>query len=204
MVNREFIDALASKAPTPGGGGASAYCGALASALASMVGNLTLGKRKYADVEAEVVATQERLSDVRDRLLALVDADAEAFAPLARAYGMPKETEEERSAKDAALQSALVGACEVPLAIMRACGEVVELSEFYLEHGSRLALSDVGVAVVFAKAALQGAALNVFINVPSMDDVDRARAYREEACALIERYGAAADAMYARVVREVG
>lgn len=204
MVNRDFIDALASKSPTPGGGGASAYCGALASALASMVGNLTLGKKKYADIEADVVVTQEKLAAVRERLLELVEEDAEAFEPLARAYGMPKGTPEEQEAKNAALQQALVGACEVPLEIMRTCKEVIELSEFYMLHGSRLALSDVGVAAVFAKAALQGAALNVFINVSSMDDVERAAAYRKEAEMLIETFGDKADHMYHYVVKEVG
>lgn len=204
MINRDFIDALASKAPTPGGGGASAYCGALASALASMVGNLTLGKKKYADVEADVIVTQEKLAAVRERLLELVEEDAEAFEPLARAYGMPKATAEEQAAKNAALQQALVDACEVPLEIMRTCKEVIELSEFYMLHGSRLALSDVGVAAVFAKAALQGAALNVFINVASMDDAERARAYREEAEELIGTFGEKADRMYLHVVKEVG
>lgn len=204
MVNRDFIDALASKSPTPGGGGASAYCGALASALASMVGNLTLGKKKYADIEADVVVTQEKLAAVRERLLELVEEDAEAFEPLARAYGMPKGTPEEQEAKNAALQQALVGACEVPLEIMRTCKEVIELSEFYMLHGSRLALSDVGAAAVFAKAALQGAALNVFINVSSMDDVERAAAYRKEAEMMIETFGDKADHMYHYVVKEVG
>ena len=118
MVDATFIDALASKAPTPGGGGASACAGALASALASMVGNLTVGKKKYADVEERMQAELVELDDTRARLLALIDEDARAFAPLAAAYGMPKGTDEERAAQSAALQKALVGACEVPLEIM--------------------------------------------------------------------------------------
>ncbi|MEG1746194.1 MAG: cyclodeaminase/cyclohydrolase family protein [Raoultibacter sp.] len=203
MVNREFIDALASKSSTPGGGGASAYCGALASALASMVGNLTIGKKKYAEVEGEVYITLERLASVRDRLLEQIDEDARAFAPLAAAYGLPRATAEERAAKEAAIQVALVDACEVPLDIMRNCAKVIELSDFLAYNGSRLALSDVGVAAVFAKAALRGAALNVFINTTSMDDRQRAERYRHEATSLIAVNGARADQLYQHVLKEI-
>ena len=118
MVDTKFIEARASKAPTPGGGGASAYAGALASALASMVGNLTVGKKKYADVEERMQAELVELADTREHLLALIDEDARAFEPLAAAYGMPKGSDEERAAQSAALQAALVDACEVPLEIM--------------------------------------------------------------------------------------
>lgn len=203
MVNREFIDALASKSSTPGGGGASAYCGALASALASMVGNLTIGKKKYAEVEGEVYITLERLASVRDRLLEQIDEDARAFAPLAAAYGLPRATAEERAAKEAAIQVALVDACEVPLDIMSNCAKVIELSDFLAYNGSRLALSDVGVAAVFAKAALRGAALNVFINTTSMDDKQRAERYRHEATSLIAVNGARADQLYQHVLKEI-
>ena len=165
MVNTEFIEALASKAPTPGGGGASAYVGALASALASMVGNLTVGKKKYADVEERVQAELLELEATRLRLLELIDADAEAFAPLAAAYGLPRGTEEETAAQRAALQVALVDACEVPLEIMRQCVQVIESCVFLGCHGSVLAVSDAGAGAVLAKAALLAASLNVRINI---------------------------------------
>ena len=129
----DFIDQLASAAPTPGGGGASACVGALARALASMVGNLTVGKKTYAAVEDDVRASLDRLAALRARLLALVDEDARAFEPLAEAYRLPKATPEEQAAKNAALQQALVGACDVPLAIMRAVAEVVDETA-YLAH----------------------------------------------------------------------
>lgn len=203
MVNRAFIDALASKDPTPGGGGASAYCGALASALSSMVGNLTVGKKKYAAVEADVIVSLEKLAALRERLLELIDEDAEAFAPLARAYGLPKATPEEQAAKNAALQEALVDACEVPLEIMRACAEVIEITEFMAAEGSRLAVSDAGVAVAFAKAALVGASFNVYINVASMDDADRAAAYRAEADELIDVWGDRAEATIELVMQAI-
>ncbi len=204
MVDTRFIDELASAAPTPGGGGAAAYCGALASALASMVGNLTVGKRAYADVEDDMRASLGRLAKVRGRLIALVDEDARAFEPLSAAYRMPRETPEQRAAKDAALQEALVGATEVPLAIMHACADVVRECDFMAHCGSRMAVSDAGVAVAFAKAALLGASLNVYINIGSMADEPRADRYRGEADALIAEYAARADEVYAYVAGELG
>lgn len=204
MVDTEFVDALASKAPTPGGGGAAAYAGALASALASMVGNLTVGKKKYAAVEERVQAELLELEDTRVRLLELIDADAEAFAPLAAAYGMPKGTEEEAAAQQAALQAALVDACEVPLEIMRQCVQVVESCVFLAKHGSVLAVSDAGAGAVLAKAALLAASLNVRINIGSMADGARAAAYRDEMEDLIAAGGALADDVYADVVERLG
>ena len=204
MVNTEFIEALASKAPTPGGGGASAYAGALASALASMVGNLTVGKKKYAAVEERVQAELLALEATRLRLLELIDGDAAAFAPLAAAYGMARDTDEAAAAQRAALQVALVDACEVPLEIMRQCVQVIESCVFMAKHGSVLALSDAGAAVVLAKAALLSASLNVRINIGSMADKARAKAYRDQMEDLIAAGGTLADDVYAGVVERLG
>ena len=187
MYDTSFIDELASAAPTPGGGGASAYAGALAAALASMVGNLTVGKKTYADVEDEVRASLARLDALRARLVALVDEDARAFEPLAAAYRLPKATPEEQAAKNAALQQALVGASDVPLAIMRAVADVVDEADYLAHHGSKLARSDAGVAAAFARAASDGASLNIFINAASMDDAAQAARYRGEADSLAAR-----------------
>ena len=204
MVDTEFIEALASKAPTPGGGGASAYAGALASALASMVGNLTVGKKKYAAVEERVQAELLELEATRLRLLELIDGDAAAFAPLAAAYGMARDTDEAAAAQRAALQVALVDACEVPLEIMRQCVQVIESCVFMAKHGSVLALSDAGAAVVLAKAALLSASLNVRINIGSMADKARAKAYRDQMEDLIAAGGTLADDVYAGVVERLG
>ena len=173
-MDTTFIDELASAAPTPGGGGAAAYAGALASALASMVGNLTVGKSRYADVEDEVRASLSRLEELRARLVALVDEDARAFEPLAAAYRLPKATPEEQAAKNAALQRALVDA-------------VLDEADYLARHGSKMARSDAGVAAAFVRAASDGASLNVYINVASMDDADRAARYRAEAELLAAR-----------------
>lgn len=204
MVDMQFIEALASKVPTPGGGGASAYAGALASALASMVGNLTVGKKKYADVEERVQSELLELEATRLRLLELVQADADAFAPLAAAYGMARSTDEEAAVQKAALQVALVDACEVPLEIMRQCVQVVESCVFLAKHGSVMAVSDAGAGAVLAKAALLAASLNVRINIGSMDDAARAAAYRDEMEDLIAAGSALADDVYEDVVRRLG
>lgn len=204
MVDTTFIDDLASSAPTPGGGGASAYCGALASALASMVGNLTLGKKKYATVEEEIAAVMAQLSEKRAQLLDLIDQDARAFEPLAQTYRMPSATPEEQQVKHSAQQAALIDAIEVPLAIMRTCADVLDLTDVMAKKGSRLAVSDAGVAAVFARAAIEGASLNVFINVASLEDSAKAQAYERAARDLIAENQTKAQALFAYVCDEIG
>ena len=203
MVDIRFIDELASATPTPGGGGASAYAGALAAALASMVGNLAVGKKTYAEVEGEVKGHLEALEGLRVRLIELVDEDARAFEPLAAAYRMPKGTPEELAAKQAAIQQALVGATEVPFDIMRTVARVVDHADYLAHHGSRMARSDAGVSAAFARAAVDGASLNVYINAASMDDDGRARLVREEALSLAAATRERCDELFDFVVKEV-
>lgn len=202
-INQDFINELASKAPTPGGGGASAYCGALATALASMVGNLTVGKKTYAAVEDEVKEALIQLEEQRNKFVELIDKDAQAFEPLSRAYRLPRATSEELAHKNKVMQQALVGATEVPLEIMEICAQVITTSKFLAHNGSRLALSDVGVAVLFAKAALKGASLNVYANASSMANEAQARSCIQQADCLIEEYGALADELYEYVIKEI-
>ena len=199
MVDTKFTDDLASGAPVPGGGGASAYAGALAAALGSMVANLTIGKPKFADREAELKRALESLDARRNELLALIDADAEAFSKLAACWKMPKATQEERAFRARAEQDALHAACEVPLSIMRVCALVVEADEYLVANSAKLALSDVGASAVLAKAALEAASLNVFINTGLMDEEERALAYEEEARRLIAKTGKAADEVHGAV-----
>lgn len=166
----DFLNRLASKAPAPGGGGAAALVGAAGVALGNMVGDLTTGKKKYAAVEEEILMLNARAEALRKRLEALVQADADAFTPLAAAYGLPRETPEQQARKAAVLAEALDGACAVPLDIMDACCEGIRLAADYAEKGSVLALSDAGCAALFCKAALQASALNVAINTKLMTD----------------------------------
>ncbi|WP_165044929.1 cyclodeaminase/cyclohydrolase family protein [Adlercreutzia sp. ZJ138] len=203
MVDMRFLNNLASADPTPGGGGAAAYCGALAAALASMVGNLTVGKKTYAAVEHDVQAALARLDDLRARLIALIDEDARAFTPLAAAYRMPKDTPEQAAAKDDALQCALILACEIPLLIMENVALVVDEIDFLAHNGSKMARSDAGVAATFARAALEGASLNVFINVASMRDEARAQQYRSQAECVLSSVVPRCDELFAFVRGEV-
>lgn len=195
----EFLTALASKAPTPGGGGASALVGAIGMALGNMVGSLTVGKRKYAAVEEQTQALNAEALEVRKALERLVTADAEAFAPLSDAYRLSAATPEERARKAQAMEVALDGACAVPLEIMRACCRALNLVELYAAMGSVMAISDAGVAAVCCKAALQGASLNVFINTKSMQDKDKAEGLNAEAYQLLEAGCCKADMIYQSV-----
>ncbi len=163
---REFVAALASNAPTPGGGGAAALVGAIGTALGNMVGALTVGKKRYAGVEAEIKALMVECEALQAALLDQVAADAECFAPLARAYSIPKDDPD----REAALEAATLNACTAPLEIMRLCARAIACAALFAEKGSRLALSDAGCAAILCKAALQAASLNVFINTGALRD----------------------------------
>lgn len=195
-MDTAFIDELASGAPTPGGGGASAYVGALSAAAACMVGNFTVGKKTYAEVEDQVKLSIERLQGLKDYLVDLVNQDAQAFGPLSDAYRLPKDTEEQKAAKHKALQSALYAACDVPMNIMRAVADVLDEIDFVAHHGSKMVRSDAGVAAAFARAASDAASLNVFINIASMEDEQAVMRYRGEAEMLADRTRERADELF--------
>jgi formiminotetrahydrofolate cyclodeaminase len=192
----EFCDALDSKEPVPGGGGASALAGALGAALAGMVCSLTVGKKKYADVEPRINEIWEKASSVKARLVAAIDKDAECFEPLAKAYGMAKDDPE----RDRVMESALRTACSAPLEIMRLAAETVGLLEELREKGSTLAVSDVGVGASMAKAALTGASLNIFINTKLMKDREYAEALNSEAAELMNKYAPMAEKIFDSVL----
>jgi formiminotetrahydrofolate cyclodeaminase len=191
----DFTEVLASKAAVPGGGGASALVGAVGMALGNMVGSLTVGKKKYADVEADIIAAMEKSEAVRLELLRLIDADAEAFEPLSKAYGIPKDD----PTRAETMENALKVACGVPMDIMRTVCRAIDLVAEFGAKGSALAISDAGVGAVCCKAALQGASLNVFINTKAMQDRTLAAAIETEASAMLEKYCALADEIYTSV-----
>ncbi len=206
MVNRscvEFVDILASKAPVPGGGGASALGGALGMALGSMVGNLTLGKKKYQDVQQDIENILDKAQVLQKELLDLVEKDAEVFEPLSRAYGLPKNTEEERAEKDRVMEEALKLASGVPLEIMEKAIQAIELHEELAVKGTRLAVSDVGVGVQFCRAALIGASLNVFINTKFMKDRETARKINDRTDKMLKEGIEKADRIYQQVVDQI-
>ncbi len=171
-----FLDELASKASTPGGGSAAAIMGAMGSALVSMVCNLTIGKKNYENAENELRDVLKQAEELRARMTDMVRADVEVFDQVMGAYGMPKETEAEKTARSEAIQAALRAATDVPLDCARACAEAIDLSRVVAEKGNKNVISDAGVAVLAAYAALRSAALNVYINVGGIKD----KAFAEE------------------------
>lgn len=198
-----FLEDLAGSTPAPGGGGAAALVGAAGAALGNMVGSLTVGKKKYAAVEADILILNRRAAALRNRLEGLVQADADAFTPLAAAYKLPKETPEQQAHKAAVLEAALEGACAVPLEIMSACCEGITLAAEYAEKGSVMAVSDAGCAALFCKAALQAAGLNVSINTRLMADNAHAAALNAQADAMLAEFVPQADQIYEKLTHSL-
>lgn len=199
----DWVDALASKAPVPGGGGASALGGALAAALGQMVANLTVGKKRYADVQDEMHQSLFALNILQMELMALADKDAEVFAPLAAAYGMPTDTEEQRAEKEQVMEVRLLDASIVPLKIMERASAVLDVVELLAQKGSRMAVSDAGVAAQFARAALTGAVMNVYINTKSMKNREKAEELNEKANRLLTEGMEQADRIYDGVLEKL-
>ena len=183
---RTYTDALASGAATPGGGSAAALVGALGAALNSMVGNFTVGKEKFAAVEADVRRLLAESEELRAELEGLTQADTEAYGQVAAAQKMPRGSEEEKAERRAAMQEALRAAAEVPRAAMRACARVVEIAAELVEKGNPNLITDVGVAAKFAVAAMECAALNVAINLAYIKDDSYNAECRTEMAPLLE------------------
>ena len=199
MVTEEFLAELSSKKPTPGGGGAAALGGAAGVSLGQMVINLTLGKKKYADVEEEMKQLLEQLETLKAEFLHLADEDARVFAPLAAAYGLPGTTDEEKKRKAEVLEGHLLTASLVPLHVMEDAQKALVIMDILAEKGSRMAVSDVGVGVQFIRTALTGAVMNVWINTKSMKDREKAEELNRQADEMMRSGTAAADAVYQKV-----
>jgi len=166
----EFTRLLSSKESVPGGGGTAALVGALGAALGGMVASLTVGKQKYADVEEDVQRLKASICDLQEDLLVLIERDAEVFAPLANAYGMPSGTDEEKAEKERVMQSCLKDAALAPFEIMVKCAETLPMLKELAEKGSVLAVSDAGCGAALSKAAMRAAWLNVRINIRIIKD----------------------------------
>ena len=199
MTAQAFTDVLASKEPVPGGGGASSLVGAIGTALASMVANLTTGKKKYAAFEPDLKRILEQADMLRAELLAEIDEDARCFEPLSKAYGIPKDDPQRAET----LEDALRVACSAPMEIMRTAARAIDLHAELVEKGSALMQSDVGVGVLCCKTALQGASLNVYVNAKLMADREYAEELCDEADSLLETYGERADEVYAAVAAKL-
>ncbi len=194
-----FMDDLASKAPTPGGGSAAAVMGAQAAALISMVCNLTIGKPKYAEVEVEMWALLEKSEALREQLTGMIKADVDVFERLMSTYGLPKDSEEEKLMRSAAIQAVLKEATQVPLACAQACAEVIVLSKIAVDKGNAGVISDAGVAAMAGYGGLKSAALNVYINAGGLKDRVFADAKIAELEAILNGADAAAEEVYQMV-----
>ncbi|HWN30156.1 MAG TPA: cyclodeaminase/cyclohydrolase family protein [Burkholderiales bacterium] len=167
---QKFLDELAGSSSTPGGGSAAALMGAAGAALVSMVCNLTIGKKNYADVEPEMRDVLRQSESLRHRLTGMINDDVAAFNQVMAAYDLPKNNEEEKARRAAAIQRALTHATQVPLNCAQACSEVMQLAKRAAEKGNVNVVSDAGVAVLAACAGLKSAALNVYVNTAAIKD----------------------------------
>ena len=191
-----FLDQLASRASTPGGGSAAAIMGAMGAALISMVANLTVGKKKYEDVEAEMQGFLEQSEALRTRLTGMIQADVDVFDKVMAAYGMARETEADKEQRSRAIQAALKEATDVPLACAQLCADVIELCRPVAEKGNLNVISDAGVAVLAAHAALRSAALNVYINIGGIKDSDFVNDRRKKLEFVLSGAGIATETVY--------
>ena len=192
---RTFVEVLASNAPAPGGGGAAALVGAIGTALGNMVGSLTVGKKKYADVEAEIIALKAKCDALQTELLNQVEEDDKGFVPLSKAYGIPKDDPN----RDKILEEATITACKVPMHIMELCCEAIDCVAVFAAKGSRLAVSDAGCGAVCCKAALQAASLNVFINTKSLKNREVAEELNRKANLMLNKYCQLVDEIFNEV-----
>lgn len=196
----EYIKELASKTPVPGGGGASAVAGALSAALSSMVCNLTIGKKSFATLEEDIKNILSDMNKHMENFIKLSDKDAEVFYPLSQAYGFKPQNEEEKALHEANMEKLLFDAAIVPLDIMKEANSMLNSIDFLAKKGSKLAISDAGVAVSLLRSAVCGAMMNVVINVKYMKDRDIAQRLLDEASEILEDTMNKSDIIYREVL----
>ena len=196
-----FVDLLASDAPAPGGGSAAALEGALGAALTAMVCGLTVGKKKYAEFQELAEEAQKKATDLKARFVDVMDRDTEAFNVVSAAFGMPKATDEEKAARSAAIQKGLEGCTKTPFEMMELAVETLELTASILGKSNDSAASDLGVSALSLRAAIQGAWLNVLINIGSLKNKELAEDYRAKGEALLAKALPLADQIYDTVVK---
>lgn len=194
-----FAENLHAKKSVPGGGGVAALTGALGVALAGMVANFTSGKKKYADYEADIQNVLDRAEELRQSLLDMIDEDAKNFEPLSKAYGLPAETDAEKSYKANVLENATKAACSVPVKIVKTTYEAIELHAVLLDKGSALLISDVGVGVQCLRAALLSGWINVLVNLSSIADKVYVQRISEEIKPFVDNGIVACDNIFTQV-----
>ena len=199
----EFTAQLASKTSVPGGGGAAALIASVGVALSSMAAAFTVGKPRYAEVNADMERILSECEDLRWEALMLMDRDAEAFEPISQVYKMPKDTEEQRQAKASAMEACLKDAAAVPMELMELCCRGIELSHEVSRKGSEMLISDAGCSAAALQGALRSAYLNVLINTSSMKDRACAERIETRAEELYGRGTEQAEAVYEAVLERI-
>ncbi|TAK66780.1 MAG: methenyltetrahydrofolate cyclohydrolase [Bacteroidetes bacterium] len=199
-----FLDELASSSPAPGGGSVAALSGALGAALTAMVCNLTIGKKKYAEVEGEMRDILEKAEDLRSHFTVLIDKDTEAFNKVMEAYSLPKETEQQKALRSVAIQGTMKEAALVPLEVMKHVIDALALASIVAEKGNASSASDAGVSAIMLHAACESAALNVSINLASISDKNFVSWKDEEVTSLLKTSKARAEGIVAIVRKKIG
>jgi formiminotetrahydrofolate cyclodeaminase len=199
-----FLDELASNSPAPGGGSVAALAGAIGAALSSMVCSLTIGKKKYLDVQDEMKAVLEQTEQLRKELTQLVDIDTEAFNSVMAAFALPKGTEQEQATRTAAIQEATKGATMVPLSVMRTCEKALVHTKTVAQKGNKNSASDAGVAALMLQAGCAGAALNVRINLGGLTDIAFVQQIAKEAKDIANNVDAMTREVLAEVEKSIG
>lgn len=200
---QEYFNELSSSSPTPGGGNVAAMCGALASSLGMMVCNLTIGKKKYAEVEEEMISLRDKLENYQKKFFVLGAKDNEAFDKVMNAFKLPKETDEEKLLRASKIEEATIGAAEVPSDVMQACNEILPMIKTVIEKGNRNSLSDAGVAVSLIATAAESAYLNVMINCSSLSNQTIANEIKKRADIRMDEISHTSEYLVERVVKEV-
>ena len=200
MTVTQFASVLASDAPAPGGGSTAALAGALGAALTAMVCELTVGKKQFAEVREDVLAVQAKAAQLQERFLDVMDRDTDAFLVVSNAFAMPKATDEEKAARSAAIQKGLEGCTATPFEMMQLAAETIELTESLLGRFNTASASDLGVGALSLRTAVQGAWLNVLINIGSLKNKELAEDYRTKGQALVDNVVTAADRVYEQVL----
>ena len=201
MQVTEFVNLMASDAPAPGGGSAAALEGALGAALTAMVCALTVGKKKYADVQELAVESQKKAEDLKARFVDVMDRDTEAFNAVSAVFAMPKDTDEQKAARKAAMQEALKGCTKTPFEMMQLACETLELTRSLVGRLNASAASDLGCSALSLRAAIQGAWLNVLINISGIADEAFAAEYRKNGEALLAKSLPLADEIYEEILK---
>ena len=203
-IFQEYFNELSSNSPTPGGGNVAALCGALSSSLGIMVCNLTIGKKKYVDVESEMIRLKEKLENMQKNFIELGQKDNASFDKVIDAFKLPKETEQEKNIRSKAIEEATIGATSAPMEVIQTSKTLLPILEIIIDKGNKNSLSDAGVAVTLVGTAAKGAYLNVLINCSSLSNQTIANELKKSADILIEEVIRTSDRLFEQVVKLMG